>query len=277
MLQRCRISGFALEYTKEVLAAAFADGDRPLELIVPTDSAWPLVPLPDVPEPFYVSNLPRILGASSSDIRLHRSQSFAEEFVNELENRYSVLSNLTTTSLQDRSLEEDYTLTNDDFQSSSGDLPESDGQLTPRFRHMGTYEILCTRTFEVSEGTRTPSPEMFSTPKSADALNKLNERDPAFHRTWNAIKTQMQLEANEQDQAYVRTVQAMRSNSQTDTPAITNENRPLTFASSSTITTIESPAESCETSLSSRANETGGSSRRRYFAFVDRLRSRGSI
>jgi hypothetical protein len=263
-----------------MLLAIFADGDHELELVVPQDSAWPPVPPPSATDPFYVSNLSPINAPLPSGFRQQHTRSLAEELEEEMPNRYSMQSNCTVSSLlaeQLRDLESDDTLKKDAKQSSSVEL--SDGQSTPRFEHLRTGEILCTRTFGVAEGTRTPSPEGSSTPKSPNALNKSNEQDPAFILTLNAIKTQTQTEANEQDPVFIRSLRALRSNSQGDASLVASENRPLTFAATSTTTTIESAAQRCGTSVSARANESNGStgSKRRYFSFVNRLRGRASI
>jgi hypothetical protein len=286
ILQRCRVSGFTLDYTKHILSAAFADGDKEPKFIKPNDCAWPPVSARSVTNPSYASSLHPV--SEPLGLRLHHSRSFAEE-VEEGMKRFSILSSRSIVSHTDGLLEEQRrrdqsndALTDDTQQYSStresmfsnftsqNEFESPPDASTPRLQQ---GEIMCTRTFEVSEGTRTPSPERCSTPKSPETLNKLNERDPAFIRTLNAIKTQSQIEANEQDPAFIRSVEGLRSNPQTETPPILGEDRPRSFMPSTT-TTIQSPAERSALSMSARTNETTGIIRRRYLSFVGRLRGR---
>jgi hypothetical protein len=229
---------------------------------------------------------------SAFGLRLHHSRSFAEEFEEEL-SRYSSFSNYSTNSRDEILLEEElrrrsgseHTLTEHVRQYStprastmsdtsthapSASAIASDSS-TPRFQHLQLGEIVCTRTVEISEGTRTPSPERSSTPKSPNTLNQLNERDPAFIRALNAMKSNSQIEANEQDPAFIRTVNAMRSNSQTYAPVMTGDQRPQSLMVPSMANVVDSPTQRSASSLSARTNDTTGSVRRRYLSFVGRL------
>ncbi len=353
ILQRCRVSGFMLDYTEHLLTAAFADGDRKPEFIKPIDCAWPPMPplsMPPslAPPPSSIasdsaSNLqstspfpPFGLGIDYGDLSpddtstlspasasppgilgLHHSKSFAEE-VEEGMKGYSILCDLPFTLQRtggwvneqsgcDETEEDTLKSTNQTpsgarasmFSSSSSQNQQTSsinstnpsfsvrasmisdssgptGASTPRSQPVQQGGILCTRTFSISDGTRTPSPERCSTPKSPEALNELNERDPAFIRALNAMKSQSQIEANEQDPAFIRTVEAMRSNSQTPTSPITpiiGEYRPQSFASTTT-TTIESPAERSISSANVPKNSSAGVIKRRYLSFMGRFRGR---
>jgi len=224
--------------------------------------------------------------ASTFDLGLHHSRSFAEEFEEEMSryNRYSVYSatsgnessesgrTLTDHVRQYSSVVRETTISN-----TSTHAPSADSSLdssTPRFQHLQPGEIMVTRTFEITSGTRTPSPKRSSTPKSPNTLNQMNERDPAFVRTLNAIKSKSVIEANEQDPAFIRTVKAMRSNSQTDMPPVATDTRPLSLVVPSNVTMVERPVQRCATSMSARTNDTTGTVKRRYLSFMDRLRGR---
>jgi len=286
ILQRCRISGFTLDYTKTMLSAVFADGDQEPELTIPNDCAWPPVPPPDTDSIYYYSSLNATSAEPGSffGLRLHHSRSFAETFEEEIDNRYSTYSNYTATSGNESS-ESGRTLTDHVRQfppgrertisNSSTHGPSANSSLdpsTPRFQHLQPGEIMVTRTFEITSRTRTPSPKRCSTPKSPNTLNQMNERDPAFVRTLNAIKSQSVIEANEQDPAFIRIVKAMRSNSQTDTPPVASDTRPLSLVVPSNVAMIESPAQRSASSMSPRPNDTTGIVRRKYLSFMDRLR-----
>ncbi len=352
ILRRCRVSGFMLEYTEQLLTAAFADGDRKPEFIKPIDCAWPPMPPPSVPpslapppssiasdsgsnlqstSPFPPFGLGIEYGDLSPDdililspasasppgiLGLHHSKSFAEE-VEEGMKGYSILCDLPLTlertggwvNEQSGCDETEDTLKSSNqppsgargsmFSNSSSQNQQTSsinsknpyfsvrgsmisdssgptGASTPRSQPVQQGGILCTRTFAISDGTRTPSPERCSTPKSPEALNELNERDPAFIRALNAMKSQSQIEANEQDPAFIRTVEAMRFNSQTPTSPITpiiSEYRPQSFMSMTT-TTIESFAERSIPSANVPKNGSAGIIKRRYLSFMGRFRGR---
>ena len=352
ILQRCRVSGFMLDYTKHLLTAAFADGDQKPEFIEPSDSAWPPMSPPLVSPPFApppstidsdsASNLrstspfpPFGLGIEFCDLSpddastlspasasppailgLHHSKSFAEEveegmkgysilsdypltlqrtdgWVNEqlgcdetettlkssnqppFDARGSMLSNSSSQNHQTSSINS----TNPYFSVRGSMISDSSGPTgasTPRCQPVQQGGILCARTFAISDGSRTPSPERCSTPKSPEALNELNERDPAFIRALNAMKSQSQIEANEQDPAFIRTVEAMRSTSQIPTSPITpiiGEYRPPSFMSTTT-TTIKSPAERFVPSANVPKNGSAGIIKRRYLSLMGRFRGR---
>jgi hypothetical protein len=297
ILQRCRASGFTSDYTKQLLSAAFADGDQEVDLIIPNDPAWPYMPSLDDNTPVYTSNLHpnSALLPEPFGLRLHHSRSFAQEFEEEIK-RFNVetyihssMSNCIVSSLTGALLEDQghvlenghsdgiqqYSNVRDSLLSTaSTQLGTPMGASTPRFEQFQPGEIMCTRTYEISQGTRTPPPERCSTPNTPNTLNKLNERDPAFIRTLNALKTQSQIEANEQDPAFIRTVEAMRKNSQTDAPAIASENKPPSMFMPTTTTVVESPAQRSASVLSARTNESKGVIKRRYLSFIDRVRGR---
>jgi hypothetical protein len=300
ILQRCRVSGFTPDYTKQLLSAAFAGGDQEVEFITPNGPAWPHMPSLDVNAPVYTSNLHpnSALLPEPFGLRLHHSRSFAQEFEEEIERldeetyRHDSISNYIASSLTGALLEDQgHGLGNGDsdgiqqysnvrgsiLSTASTQLGTPMDASTPRFEQLQPGEIMCTRTYEISQGTRTPPPERCSrpnTPNTPNTLNKLNERDPAFIRTLNALKTQSQIEANEQDPAFIRTVEAMRKNSQTDAPAVASENKPPFMFMPTTATVVESPAQRSASAVSARTNESKGVIKRRYLSFIDRVRGR---
>jgi hypothetical protein len=280
-----------------LLSAAFADGDQEVELITPNGPAWPHMPSLDVNAPVYTPNLHpnSALLPEPFGLRLHHSRSFAQEFEEEISRfdeetyKHDSLSNYIVSSLSGALLEDQgHGLGNGDsdgiqqysnvrgsiLSTASTQLGTPMGASTPRFEQLQPGEIMCTRTYEISQGTRTPPPERCSTPNTPNTLNKLNERDPAFIRTLNALKTQSQIEANEQDPAFIRTVEAMRKNSQTDAPAIASENKPPSMFMSTTATVVESPAQRSASAVSARTNESKGAIKRRYLSFIERVRGR---
>jgi len=297
ILQRCRVSGFTPDYTKQLLSAAFAVEDQEVELITPNGPAWPHIPSLDVNAPVYTSNLHpnSALLPEPFGLRLHHSRSFAQEFEEEISRfdeetyKQDSMSNYVVSSLGGALLEDPgHGLGNGDsdgiqqysnvrgsmLSTASTQLGTPMGASTPRFEQLQPGEIMCTRTYEISQGTRTPPPERCSTPNTPNTLNKLNERDPAFIRTLNALKTQSQIEANEQDPAFIRTVEAMRKNSQTDAPAIASENKPPSMFMPTIATVVESPAQRSASTVSARTNESKGAIKRRYLSFIDRVRGR---
>jgi hypothetical protein len=297
ILQRYRISGFTPDYTKKLLSAAFAEGGEEVEIIIPSDSAWPPLPLPCVNSPDYISTLPPTFALSSEPLglKLHHNRSFAEEFEDEIKrfgqetHRYSSMPNYTVNYftgalLEDHSndlenghsdnIQRHFNLRDSVLSSSSTQLGTPMGASTPRFEDLQQGDILCTRTYQISQGARTPPPERCSTPNTPNTLNKLNERDPAFIRGVNALKTKSQIEANEQDPAFIRTMEAMRKNWQTDVPDFGSKNRPLSVFTPATLTVIESPAQRSASAMSDCTNHSKNTIKRRYLSFIDRVRGR---
>lgn len=291
VLQRCRLSGFTLGYTRQLLSAAFPDGDEEVGLITPSDPAWPPMPSPAANIPAYASSLQStsVISPDSFGLRLHHSRSFAEEFNEEVSKyRYSLLSNHQVRSYDGVLLDNHQGLGGehrDDGQqfpsvrasilsNYSIQLGSPTDASTPRLESLQPGEIVCTRTFEISERTQTPPPERCSTPNTPNTLNKQNERDPAFIKTVNALKIQSQIEANNQDTAFIRTMEAMRKSSQNDTPPIASENRPPSMLISTTTTVVETPAQRSASAMSARTDDSKGSFKRRYLSFIDRVRGR---
>ena len=274
ILQRCRISGFPSDYTKLMLSAIFGDGLQEPNFIVPSDSAWPPVPVPVVEPLAITSYLPAMrvpVGLSGTlpirrhfsdeiassvfptlSLTLHHSRSFSDEMEDEI-TRYGSLFDFDKTVAGESPKESHHNVnvlsTEEQRGSNIRASIISDGTSlgspvdasTPR-ESLVFGEILCTRTFSLSESHRSLSP-----PRSPETLNKLNERDPAF----------------------IRAVPSKRS-SRTSTSSIASH---CTTNNENIVTMIESPALRSTSSMSAR---TDGSIKRRYTSLMDKLRGRAN-
>lgn len=121
--------------------------------------------------------------------------------------------------------------------------------ITPQSHYMDPADTVESSTILQLEGRLTPIRQTGqSIPNSPNTMNQLNEQDPAFLRTLNA----------------------MRGLNETRNPGTVLGGRPLSFQNSPKPANQDVGVERCVTSLNNRSNST----RKRYFTFVNRLRGR---
>jgi len=205
-LQKCRISGFPLQYAKLLLSTIFGEGDAKPEYITPNDYPWP--PLP--PSPVCPSYGPSLIAASMSpmdfSLTLCRSRSFAQDFEDEIAKyEASIYSNYTTAPA-------DETLVNEDADAAFGETAADDFRTnetlllnikSPEMVDGGTpvrcspndvatprsYHPICDEFLRTPSDCLTPTSSLpFNMPNSPNAMNQMNEQDPAFLRTLNALR-----------------------------------------------------------------------------------------
>lgn len=276
ILQKSRISGFTLPYTEMLLCAIFAEGDIDPDYNTPEDLAWPPVPAQTPFQSFDpLSNT--VSTAPMFELSFTPTSSFAQDVEDEmLKYESSVYSDKTNLPMDDSAVKEEPGLPKSGavtsitehvqrYQNCVGSIDASDqskwgqsGRPNSNSDQWSSHQLqfldnpLARNTTNGSQrGLLAATPCTDSrcpTPKSPNTMNQMNEQDPAF----------------------LRTLQALRS---LDEPNIVKKPRPKSMIPSpkSTNKDVTSDAR-CKTSMSTYPRAEGAV--RKYFSFVQRLRGR---
>lgn len=213
-IQQSRISGFPLEYTKLLLTALFASELEDIPYTIPMESAWPPLPTTSLPTAIGRVSLEKI-DSPNFEVTLSPSLSFAQSFEDEMvkydsslsdvsnytlvaggfpreqEVEIEVLPNIssaTDTSLRISrrypSIAASYMTGLGAHNVTSRDNPRihfMNQQLprVPSVKSIGTLQVPMQPTHRNCRSL-TPSP---------DTMNRLNEQDPAFLRTVQALQS----------------------------------------------------------------------------------------
>ncbi|KAH7327256.1 hypothetical protein BKA65DRAFT_64838 [Rhexocercosporidium sp. MPI-PUGE-AT-0058] len=223
ILHQCRVSGFPEAYAKELLNSIFRYGIIAPEYTIPENDAWPVARPPTLLLPEPPSSEPQtpisLVSMEFGQLKLQHSRSFVEEMEDEM-SWYSTspkssnytLSPRTDTPTPANPDDGNKTLLAEHVEAYQALLPETVvsepltcvAPTTPEPPHTSAIELAIPTNTEsvqtiITVATllpRTPAPKSripraFTepSPRTPNKMNELNERDPAFIRTVNAMRS----------------------------------------------------------------------------------------
>ncbi|KAK0127539.1 hypothetical protein ONS96_007074 [Cadophora gregata f. sp. sojae] len=273
VLRQCRVSGFPEAYSKELLNSIFRYGIIPPAYISPGDDAWPPLPsrrptlLMSEPRTSEPPTPASMVSMEFGKLRLQHSRSFVEEMEDEItwystspkSSNYTLTSRLDTTTPTKAEKPDDGSKTPpiENVPPCQALLPEMvvsehtvfDAPASPEPLPVQISRLMAPAEVEPSLTATTTAALLPRTPVSKSRIPRaFTEPSP---RTPNKMN-----ELNEQDPAFIRTVNAMRS---------------LDSANVRRRTMIASP-KTPDSTGSARTGKSTPMTKRRYMSFVNRLR-----
>jgi hypothetical protein len=281
-LQRSRISGFTLSYTQTLLCALFAAGDEDPNYKEPEDYPWPPLPPGSVIIP-----TPKIVSEFQFGLESSNGRSFVEEMEDEKQDDETLMDEpgnheLSQTSAYATGHGNEALATDDSTRTprNNGIIPgrvppyqedmpwvtesnlSANGNPAPFISDSHFISRSCFVDYGLSRSSPFDHNYPMSTPrkhsrpnaesKSPNTMNRLNEQDPAFLRTINALRSV--------DNQYSTPTEIMRPKS------VLNSRKPRSESK---------PSDRCPPSLELRRSSE--STDKKYSSFLDKLKGMFSI